>query len=107
MVNIPPEIDAKLYTLEDALTACFGGFTRRDDGHLFVECCGKVTYGSGVLGPDIARCVACCRAVVLAYSPHVSPLLIDGCTATIPSNEFVETLGERCWLVCEPTEQPS
>ena len=100
-MNLPTELTDKLKTMEAALTECFGGYTDTD-GWLTVECCGPVTYGSGCIGSDIVRCKACGRSVINVLSPHVSPLLIRGSTTSLPSDELVEAIGERCWLVVLP-----
>jgi len=101
-MELPKELTDQLYTVEDALTQCFGGYRRGPDGDLFVDCCGKVTYGSGIMGPDIAECQACHRAVVNVLSPHVSPLLIRDSTVCLPSDEFIDAVGIKCWMACPP-----
>ena len=99
---IPKEIDEKLRTLEEALTECFGGFRIGESGAMFVDCCGEVTYGSGIMGSDIVQCHKCRRAAIMILSPHVSPLLINGSTTSAPTQEFMDAVGERCWMVSPP-----
>lgn len=103
---ITKELDEQLMTIEDALTACFGKFEETEDGHLKVTCCGEVRYGSGLFGSDIARCTRCGRAIINVLSPHVSPLLVerDKAQTSMPSEEFVEAIGDRMWIVYPPKE---
>ena len=104
-MKIPDELNERLRTLKDALAECFGEYSTGDNGALFVECCGKVTYGSGIMGTDIAQCEKCKRAVVNILSPHVSPLLIQGSVTHAPPDDFIKAIGVRCWVVYQPEEQ--
>lgn len=101
-ITIPRGLDEMLMTVEDALTACFGGFTTEEDGYLRTTCCGEVRYGVGLFGPDIAECTKCGRAIINVLSPHASPLLLEGSSAYFPSSELIEAIGDRLWLVCLP-----
>ena len=95
---LPEEIDRELMTLEDALTKCFGGFEDRY-GSLFVKCCGDVKYGSGVMGSDSARCEKCGKGIVMVLSPHVSPLLLRSGYTHSPSDQLIEAVGDRKWML--------
>jgi hypothetical protein len=98
-MDIPEELNSKLLTIEDALTECFGGFNVAEDGLITVQCCGEINYGYGIMGCDIIQCKKCKRAVINILSPHVSPLLIRGSTTSIPTDEFMEAVGDRNWMV--------
>ena len=97
-----------LMSLEDALIACFGEIASGDgenEGYK-VECCGKVTYGSGIIGSDVAQCQGCGRKIVNVLSPHTSPLLIDWDrnVTGIPSEEMMAALWDTPWMVILPEE---
>lgn len=104
-IEIPKELDERLFKIEDALTKCFGGYRVGENDNIFVDCCGEVTYGCGIIGSDIVRCHGCGRKVINVLSPHVSPLLINGSTTSIPSQEMLDAIGERCWIVIIPGEK--
>jgi len=104
-MELPTELDARLMTLENALTACFGGFERGNDGYLTVACCGEVSYGSGLMGSDIVECTKCGRSIINVLSPHVSPLLQDGSATHFPTDEFIEAVEDRQWVVMLPKEE--
>lgn len=103
---IPKELSDQLMTVEDALTACFGGFEKTEDGYLKATCCGEIKYGSGLFGPDIAECTKCGRAIINVLSPHVSPVLVERnkSQTSMPSEDFVKAVGNRMWMVVIPKE---
>lgn len=101
------ELAEQLMTVEDALNACFGNFEETENGYLKTTCCGEVKYGSGLFGPDIAKCTKCGRAIINVLSPHVSPFLVerDKAQTSMPGEKFIEAVGDRMWLVCLPKEE--
>ncbi len=100
---LSPEMDAQLFTLEDALTQAFGGFEQRKDESFHAECCDReVGYKTGIFGPDMAKCSKCGAKILNVLSPHVSPFLIQDGTTGSPNEEFIEAVGDRQWMVVAP-----
>jgi len=94
-------IDENCFTVEDALHKAFEKVWE-DGEYLKAECCGKgIRYWSGLLGPDMAKCIICGNEIRWILSPHVSPILIDydkNCTS-MPNEEFIKEIGDKQWQV--------
>ena len=105
LTNVP--LVDECLSLRNALHAAFARVWE-DGEYLRAECCGKEPrYMSGIFGSDLVECRVCGTRVVNILSPHVSPLLLHGSSTHIPTSEFMEAVGEKCWYVQRKETKPS